>query len=115
MPLFLESLLVLSLSERLLCRPPSLNAITTLTLIHIKMEQQKLQHSEIDAHICQMIGIAEHDFCRLTLVEQQSLRDYYIEARQAMKISTRDGSRQNEVYNQDFEAQFLGDVHYVCK
>ncbi|CAL8581653.1 hypothetical protein XPA_007341 [Xanthoria parietina] len=79
------------------------------------MDQQKLQHSEIDAHICQMIGIAEHDFCRLTLVEQQSLRDYYLEVRQAMKIPARDEFRQNEAYNQDFEAQFLGDVQlYRC-
>ena len=69
----------------------------------------------MDAHICQMIGIVEHDFCRFTLVEQQSLRDYYLEVRQAMKISSRDESRQNEVYNQDFEAHFLGDVQYVCK
>ena len=115
MPLFLKSLLVLSLSERLLCRPPSLNRVTTLTFIHIKMDQQKLQHREIDAHICQMIGIAEHDFCRFTLVEQQSLRDYYLEVRQAMKIPASDKFRQEEAYNQDFEAQFLGDVQYVYK
>ena len=79
------------------------------------MDQQKLQHSEIDAHICQMIGIVEHDFCRLTLVEQQSLRDYYLEVRQAIEIPARDEFRQKEAYNQDFEAQFLGDVQYVCK
>ncbi|KAI4232382.1 MAG: hypothetical protein LQ349_005062 [Xanthoria aureola] len=94
---------------------PSLDRVTTLNFIHIRMEEQKLQHSEIDAHICQMIGIADHDFCRFTLVEQQSLRDYYLEVRQAMKIPARDESRQNEVYKQDFEAQFLGDFQYVCK
>lgn len=115
MPLFLRSLLGLSPSGGLLCRPSSLNPVTTPIFIHTKMDQQKLQHSEIDAHICQMIGIAEHDFCRFTLVEQQSLRDYYLEVRQAMKVSPRDESRQNEVYYQDFEAQFLGDVQYVCK
>ena len=115
MPLFLKSLLVLSHSERLLRRPTSLNSVTTLTFIHIKMEQQKLQHSEINAHICQMLGIAEHDFCRFTLVEQQSVHDYYLEVLQAMKIPARDESRQNEVYKQDFEAQFLGDFQYVCK
>lgn len=115
MPLFLKSLLVLSHSESLLSRPPSPNPVTTLTFIHIIMEQQKLQYREIDAHICQMIGIAEHDFCRFTLVEQQSLHDYYLEVRQAMKIPARDESRQNEVYKQDFEAQFLGDFQYVCK
>ena len=115
MPLFPKSLLVVSLSEKLLCRPPSPNPVTTLTFIHIKMEQQKLQHSEIDTHICQMIGIAEHDFCRFTLVEQQSLRDYYREVRQAMKIPAREAFQPNEAYNQDFEAQFLGDIQYVCK
>lgn len=115
MPLFLKSLLFLSHSESLLSRPPSPNPVTTLTFIYIRMEKQKLQHSEIDAHICQMIGIAEHDFYRFTLVEQQSLHDYYLEVRQAMKLSTRDESQQNEVYNQDFEAQFLGDIQYVCK
>ena len=79
------------------------------------MDQQKLQHSEIDAHICQMTGIAEHDFCRFALVEQQSLRDYYLEVRQAMKIPAREDSRKNEVYNQGFVAQFLGDVQYAWK
>lgn len=34
--------------------------------MYIKMEQQKLQPNGIDAHICQMIGIAKHDFCYFT-------------------------------------------------
>lgn len=50
------------------------------------MEQQKLQPNEIDAHICQLIGIAKHDFCYFTPAELQSLRIHYLETVQAMNV-----------------------------
>ncbi len=77
------------------------------------IEQQKCKLSEIDAHICQMIGISEHGFGNLTVAEKESLLDYYLGTLEALNLPLHGSFRQNAASKEDFEAQFLGDISYV--
>ena len=77
------------------------------------MERQKRRLSEISAHICQIIGISDHDFDNLTVAEKESLLDYYLETLEAMNLPLHGSFWQNVAFKEDFEAQFLGDISYV--
>ena len=73
-----------------------------------------LTTSSIDAHICHMIGISEHDFRFFVQVERKALRCYYREIVQAVGGVKRNAVGEFEVsMKEDVEARFLGDVSYV--
>ena len=61
-----------------------------------KMEQQNRKLTQINAHICQMIGISEQDFKIFTVAEKHSLLDYYLEILEAMDLPTEKWFQQNE-------------------
>ncbi|KAL8980554.1 MAG: hypothetical protein Q9205_004395 [Flavoplaca limonia] len=77
------------------------------------IERQKCKLSEINAHICQMIGISEHGFGNLTVAEKESLLDYYLETLEPMNLPLQGTFRQNAAFKEDFEARFLGDISYI--
>lgn len=77
------------------------------------MEQQNRKFTQINAHICQMLGISKHGFDNLTVAEKQSFLDYYLEILEAMDLPAEQCFQHNGAVKEDFEAHFLGDIHYV--